>query len=151
MGTLSVTRDDTQHPYVPHRTPFVIIKHKNNFYCLVARITVHHSTTFPGTWDVTFTLYCGGCHRCGVRVDGAPMLLNSIEVAGTPPLESRIMRGPGWNYDSTSHNYGASTSDVGLVTKHNASEQIISVQWQDGNCFDYRWGASGKFDIQLHH
>jgi hypothetical protein len=149
VGTLSITRDDTQHPYVLHHKPTVTILHVNSVNCPVARTTVHRSTTFLGVWDVTFTLYCGGCHHCGVHVDGAHMLVNSVEVAGTPPLESRIMRGPGWNYQI--HDYGASKSDVGLVISHNASEETISVQWQDGNGFDYLWGASGKFDIQLYH
>jgi hypothetical protein len=121
----------------------------------VARIAVRRSTTYPIEWGVTFTLYCGGCHlcTCGVRIDGAQPLMNTIEVAGTPPLKSRIMRGPGWNDITgiTSHNYGASTSDVGLVTKHNASMQTITVQWQDGECFDYRWGRSGEFEVQLYH
>ena len=152
VSTLSITRDDTQHPYVLHHKPVVVIWKENSVNsCLVATIAVHHSTTFPGEWDVTFTLYCGGSHQCGVRVNGDSVLLNPIKVVGTPPLESRIMRGPAWNYDSTSHTYGASKSDVGLVTEHNTSEQTVSVRWQDGNCFNYRWGASGVFDVQLYH
>ena len=149
VSTLSITRDDTQHPYVLHHKPVVIIVHNNSVICPVATIAVHHSTTFPGEWDVTFTFSCGGGHQCGVHVDGTSPLLNRVQVAGTPPLESRIMRGPGWNY--IDHNYGASTSDVGLVTKHNTSEQTVTVRWQDGKYFNYRWGASGVFDIQLYH
>ena len=135
VSTLSITRDDTQHPYVLHHKPVVNILHNNSVICPVATIAVHHSTTFLGEWDVTFTLYCGGSHVCSVSVDGANELVNSIEVAGTPPLESKVMRGPGWNY--ANHNYGASTSDVGLVIRHYASEQKITVQWQDGKRFKY--------------
>ena len=151
VSTLSITRDDTQHPYVLHHKPVVNILHNNSesMICPVATIAVHHSTTFLGEWDVTFTLYCGGSHVCSVNVDGANELVNSIEVAGTPPLESKVMRGPDWKYEN--HNYGVSTSDVGLVIRHYASEQKITVQWQDGKRFKYRWGASGMFDIQLYH
>lgn len=156
MGIICVTSDDTQHLYVLYNKPSAIIQHvqcANN--CSVADVSIDHSITLPGAWDLTFTPYCGGGHLCFVCMDGADTIVKPFEVAGVPPLKSRIMRGPSWNYDNTKHKYGENKSEVGLVTKYNASEQRISVQWSDGKSFDYRWDASGIlwFGIQLriHH
>ena len=112
-------------------------------------------TTVPvdqsGAWDLTFTPYCGGHHTCVVVVGRADVLLKSFDVIGVPPLESKIMRGPSWNYSNTEHNYGASKTEVGIVTHHVANEQRISVEWPDGKGFQYRWDNSGMFDVQLYH
>ena len=76
-----------------------------------------------------------------------------FEVTGVPPVGSKVMRGPSWNYDETIHGYGASTSEVAVVRNHNTlqDDKTITARWEDGKGFQYRWGAGGMYDIQMHH
>ena len=149
-GTICVTRDDTQHSYVLYNKPLVIIHHQLSPNCHVADVRVDRSTNQSGAWDITFTPYCGGHHICVVAEDITDVLLKSFGVVGVPPLGSKIMRGPSWSYH-TEHNYGASKTEVGIVTHHVANEQRIGVEWPDGKGFQYRWGNSGMFEVQLYH
>ena len=153
VGTFSVTRDDTEYSYVLYNMPSVTIQHVESVNCPVADASIDRSTTLPGTWDVTFTPYCGGRHTCVVIVGQANTLVKSFDVTGMPPLNSKMMRGPSWTYSCINHNYGASKTEVGVVTSHDhdTNEQRIGVQWPDGEAFRYRWGTSGMFDVQLYH
>lgn len=151
MGTICVTRDDTQHPYVLYNKPSVTIQHVHSANCPVADVSIDRSIALPGTWDVTFIPYCGGHHTCEVIVDqpSTGILVKSFDVIGVPPLDSMMMRGPSWSYNRVSHNYGANETEVGIVTKHHTNEQRLSIQWPDGKSFRYRWGT--LFDVQLYH
>lgn len=151
VGTICVTRDDTEYLYVLYNEPSVTIQHDTSADCHVADVSVNHSTTSPGTWDITFTPYCGGHHTCKVITDQANTMIKSFDVNSVPPLDSKMMRGPSWTYCHIQHNYGATKTEIGLVTNHDKSEQRIGVRWPDGKGFQYRWGTSGMFDVQMYH
>ena len=73
--------------------PSIIILHQHSPRCDFADISISRSTDFPSAWDVSFTPYCGGPHTCIASVIGADKLRNSFNVAGVPPVGSRVMRG----------------------------------------------------------
>ena len=74
--------------------------------CHVADISVHRSSTLPSAWDVRFTPYCGGQHIiCSVKAVKADTVLYNLEVTGVPPVGSKVMKRPSWNYCETSHGY----------------------------------------------
>jgi uncharacterized protein YbaR (Trm112 family) len=133
--------------------PSIIIHHRNSSTCDVADIRISRSTDLPSAWDVSFAPYCGGPHTCIVSVTRANKLRNSFDVIGVPPVGSRVMRGPGWNYDETVHSYGANTTDVAIIAHHNAlqTEKEVTVRWSDENLFRYKWDRDGIFDIQIYH
>lgn len=58
-----------------------------------------------------------------------------------PPIGTRVRRGPGWKWgDQDSHG-------PGTVTGHSKNPGWISVMWDSGAGFQYRYGADGMFDI----
>ena len=140
-------------PFVLCEKPSIIILHQHSPRYDVADISISRSTDLPSAWDVTFTPYCGGPHTCIASVIRANKLRNSFNVAGVPPVGSRVMRGPDWNYHETKHSYGANVTDVGTIADHDClqTEKKVTVCWSDGNRFWYRWGSDGKFDIQIYH
>ena len=153
-GMVYVTRDRLgQHPFVLHNSPTVIIRHVQSMTCHVADISVHRSNTLPSAWEIRFTPYCGGQHICTVKVDNADTMCFAFEVTGVPPVGSKVMRGPSWNYSKISHGYGASTSEVAVVGGHNnlQDDKTIVACWEDGKSFKYRWGADGMYEIQIYH
>ena len=97
--------------------------------------------------------YCGGLHTCEVSVNNATNLTVLFIVTGVPPVGSRVMRGPSWNYNKLNHNYGEDKSDVATICHHKClqDEKFISVIWQDGKAFNYKWDQNGAYDIQLFH
>ena len=153
-AVLCVKRDSKSHQsFVLCNKPSVVIHHQYSPTCNVADVSIVRSTVLPGAWDVAFIPYCGGPHTCTAIVNRATTLLYSFNVAGVPPVGSRVMRGPSWNYDEIAHSYGANTADVALVTGHDIlqTEKNITITWSDGKRFCYRWGNDGMFDVQIHH
>ena len=153
-AVLCVKRDSKGHqPFVLCEKPSIEICHQHSSTCDIADVSISRSSDLHGAWDITFTPYCGGPHTCTVSVIRANKLRESFDVAGVPPLGSRVMRGPDWNYSEIKHSYGASVSDVAEVTGHNSlqHEKRISVRWSDGRSFDYRWGREDMFDVQIYH
>jgi uncharacterized protein YbaR (Trm112 family) len=153
-AVLYVKRNIKSHqPFVLCEKPSIIIRHQHSPTCDVADISISRSTDLPSAWDVTFILYCGGPHTCMVSVIRANKLHNPFYVAGVPPVGSRVMRGPCWNYDETEHSYGASITDVAIITSHVRllTEKLVTVRWSDGKLFCYRWDSDGMFDIQIYH
>lgn len=154
-AVLCVTRNSKIHQseFVLREKPSIDIRHKHSSTCDVADVSILRSADFPGGWDVTFMPYCGGPHTCTVSVIRATPLRNTFDVAGVPRVGSRVMRGPGWNYDESVHGYGASVASVAIVADHNnlQSEKKLTVRWLDGKLFCYRWGSDGIFDIQIYH
>ena len=153
-AVLCVKRDSkSQQSFVLCDKPSIGIYHQCSLTCKVADISIVRSAVLPGEWEVTFTPYCGGPHNCSVAVIGANKLHNTFDVAGVPPVGSRVTRGPSWNYDKNEHSYGASDTDVAVVADHAPlqTDKLITVRWSDGKGFCYRWGSDGMFDIQIHH
>ena len=155
-AVLCVKRDSkSHHSFVLCEKPSIDIRHQHSSTCDVADVSIARSTDLPGTWDITFTPYCGGPHTCIVSIisSRAKKLFNSFEVAGVPPVGSRVMRGPSWKYDEIEHRYGAKSTDVAVVADHYPlqTEKKITVRWSDGKLFCYRWGSDGKFDVQIYH
>ena len=151
---LCIKRDSkSQQSFVLRDKPSIVIHHQCSFTCEVADISIVRSSVLPGTWDVTFTPYCGGPHTCTVFIIRANKLQNLFDVTGVPPVGSRVMRGPSWNYDKIEHSYGASDTDVAVVADHAPfqTDKLILVRWSDGKGFQYRWGSDGMFDIQIYH
>ena len=151
---LRVKRDGkSNQPFVLCEMPSIVIHHQHSPTCDVADISISRSTDFPSAWDVSFTPYCGGPHTCIASVIRANKLRNSFDVIGVPPVGSRVMRGPDWNYHETEHSYGTNITDVAIIDHHDdlQTEKEITVRWSDGNFFRYRWGRDGMFDIQLYH
>ena len=139
--------------FVLVKKPSIVILHQHSPRCDIADISISRSTDLPSAWDVTFTPYCGGPHTCIASVIRANKLRNSFNVAGVPPVGSKVMRGPDWNYHETEHSYGANITDVAVIDDHDClqTEKKVTVCWSDGNRFWYRWGNDGKFDVQIYH
>ncbi|XP_056015848.1 uncharacterized protein LOC125675787 isoform X3 [Ostrea edulis] len=58
-----------------------------------------------------------------------------------PPIGTRVRRGPGWQWDDQDSN------GPGTVTGHSKNPGWISVEWDTGNGFQYRYGADASYDI----
>ena len=157
QAVISVKRyGKRDQPFVLSMKPLVSICHRDSPTCNVAEISIVRSTALPGDWDVTFVPYCSGPHTCSVTVNRTKKkasTVKSFDVAAVPPVGSRVMRGPSWNYDEATHSYGANAADVGVVADHASlvAEKRITVRWSDGKLFCYRWGLNSIFDVQLHH
>lgn len=58
-----------------------------------------------------------------------------------PPIGTRVRRGPGWKWGDQDSN------GPGTVTGHSKNPGWISVMWDSGAGFQYRYGAEEMFDI----
>ena len=96
---------------------------------------------------VTYTPYCGGSHMLTINI-GDESTKRKIIVCGTPPVGSRVMKGPN----------AYSTVDAKVVS-HKESIKTITVKalmWKGVRYgFDVlkevSWGRNGQYQIQLKH
>lgn len=58
-----------------------------------------------------------------------------------PPIGTRVRRGPGWKWGDQD------SQGPGTVTGHSKDPGWISVMWDSGSGFQYRYGADEMFDI----
>ncbi|XP_067666507.1 uncharacterized protein [Haliotis asinina] len=67
---------------------------------------------------------------------------NVHEVSDLPPLGTRVVRGPDWQYENQD------CEGPGTIVNHANDRYMLWVLWDfNGHCFRYRYGHDGKMDV----
>ncbi|CAG9534153.1 unnamed protein product [Cercopithifilaria johnstoni] len=86
-------------------------------------------------------------YRRGSRLLAANMAGRGVRIANVPdamacPVGSRVVRGPDWKWDDQGSNMEGTV--ISLI-----DNGWVDVQWDDCTSNSYRFGADGKYDIEL--
>ncbi|KAL3982231.1 HECT-domain (ubiquitin-transferase) family protein [Acanthocheilonema viteae] len=86
-------------------------------------------------------------YRRGSRLLAANIAGRGVRIANVPdamacPLGSRVVRGPDWKWDDQGSNMEGTV--ISLI-----DNGWVDVQWDDCTSNSYRFGADGKYDIEL--
>ncbi len=106
-----------------------------------------------GKWVVPFTPTCGGRHSLSVSVSGREVRGNPFKftVEGVLSKGDRVIIGPDWDADDDddSDDDGGFRNNTGTVEKHVLKDHTLSVKLDDGSKYVCKWGADGKYDVEL--
>ncbi|KAK6110532.1 HECT-domain (ubiquitin-transferase) family protein [Brugia pahangi] len=86
--------------------------------------------------------YRRGSRLLAANIAGRGIRIASVPDAVTCPVGSRVVRGPDWKWDDQGSNMEGTV--ISLI-----DNGWIDVQWDDCTSNSYRFGADGKYDIEL--
>uniref|UniRef100_A0A915PQB4 E3 ubiquitin-protein ligase n=1 Tax=Setaria digitata TaxID=48799 RepID=A0A915PQB4_9BILA len=86
--------------------------------------------------------YRRGSRLLASNVAGRGVRIANIPDAMTCPVGSRVVRGPDWKWDDQGSNMEGTV--ISLI-----DNGWVDVQWDDCTSNSYRFGADGKYDIEL--
>lgn len=112
---------------------------------------IHHTLTDmeKNKWSVSFSVYVHGIvsisvSACRVNMTGTP--IDRPTETMTLKEGDKVERGPDWKWD----NQDGGEGNVGEVV--GVKKEWVIVRWKnDKKTYDYRWGATNRFDLKLHN
>ena len=61
----------------------------------------------------------------------------------------RVVRGPNWQWNNQDGGEGTLGTVEGITSWSNVEGEGVSIRWDGGNCYNYRWGGEGCFDVTI--
>ena len=99
---------------------------------------LHPGTFRSGSWT---------CCKAGAI--HSPYCTSAPRTSGAVSAGDRVMRGPGWQSDYGNQDGGGFGTVVHATTWNGLPDCGVRVKWDTGDFNVYRWGHSGKYDVQV--
>ena len=132
LNTLHVVTSVTSRPTV-HK----LILHPNQGTPEAVKYTISPVDDKVGEWNIEFILRAGGSIELLLSV-GASVFHKTVQIGSSMRTGTRVCRGPTWKWkEQDGHGLGTVVPRDRMMIKND----WISVEWDNGSTYNYRWTA----------